>query len=95
MGFGFDAIAKANLFYKIFASKAYLNEPVENRHSAINPPDALSMSGFFPIRVRQAKAILMKLKEDSSTGPDKLPGTILKRCAASLAWPVALLARIL
>ena len=51
------------------------------------------MSGFLPIRVRQAERFLRNLREDSATGPDGLPARILRRCSKALARPVALIGR--
>ena len=45
------------------------------------------------LRVRKTKAILKKINPDKATGPDQLPGRILKECADELAYPVTLLAR--
>ena len=35
---------------------------------------------------------MSSIREDSGTGPDNLPAKIIKRCAAQLAYPVAILA---
>ena len=53
------------------------------------------MSGFLPMRQRNARKILMTLREDSATGPDLLPNRVLKSCAATLALPTCLLVRAL
>ena len=54
------------------------------------PPDPL---GLLPLRSRTAKQTLRQLRVDSGTGPDLIPAVVLKRCADSLALPVAKLAR--
>ena len=88
-----DAMSKADLFSTTFAAKARLTEPASNHYSILRGQAGPCMSGFLPICVRQAKALLRKLRDLSSTGPDKLPAKILKQCADSLALPVTILAR--
>ena len=52
-----------------------------------------SSLSFLSLRTRSAKSYLKQLREDSGTGPDLTPAIVLKRCANSLALPVAKLAR--
>ena len=89
-----DPESKALLFSQTFAAKARLQEKATNQFSTLPPRGAEVLSGFLPIRMREAKSVLRKLQEDSSTGPDRLPSKILKQCCSSLAVPVAILARI-
>lgn len=48
---------------------------------------------FLMLRERWAKRILKAIDSDSATGPDLLPGRILRECASALAKPVAKLAQ--
>ena len=51
------------------------------------------MSGWFPIRTREVKKVLGKLREDQATGPDGLSAKFLKRLAAVISLPLAILTR--
>ena len=42
-----------------------------------------------------AEKILLALREDSATGPHGLPTKIIEECAAALAGPFVILARII
>ena len=84
-----DSTEKANLFGDTFASKCKLPEKdgqwIPKRLSS-------EQSCFSMLRVRKTKAILKQINPDKATGPDQLPGRILKECADELAYPVTLLA---
>ena len=45
------------------------------------------------LRVSATRKILQDINADKSTGPDSLPGRILKECAEELAAPITLLAK--
>ena len=45
------------------------------------------------LRVKATEKILKALDQDKATGPDGLPGRILKECAEELALPVTILAK--
>ena len=45
------------------------------------------------LEVKSTEAILKAIDEDNATGPDQLPGRILKACAAELAVPITILAQ--
>ena len=83
---------KANLFADTFHAKSTLPEAQENEYSPIPVCDS-KMSGFLPIRQRNAEYVLKHLDESSATGPDNLPSRILKTCWKSLALPTVLLGR--
>jgi hypothetical protein len=85
-----DAKGKANLFAQTFASKSVL--PPGPAGDVIGEP-AQQMSSFLALRLRWATRILKGIREDSATGPDGLPGRILKRCHTALAIPITKLAR--
>jgi hypothetical protein len=51
------------------------------------------MSGWFPIRSRDVKKTLLKLRDDQATGPDGLSAKFLKRIATVLSLPLAILTR--
>ena len=52
------------------------------------------MTEFFVVRTRQVKKQLLRLKEDCATGPDRLSSRFLKKCANSLAVPIAIIIRV-
>ena len=51
------------------------------------------MSCFLSLHLRWTVRILKDIREDSATGPDGLPGRILKRCYSVLGVPITKLAR--
>jgi hypothetical protein len=51
------------------------------------------MSGWFPIRPRDVKKTLLKLRADQATGPDGLIAKFLKRIVIVLSLPFAILTR--
>ena len=53
------------------------------------------MSNLNVFRLRWSKRELNKLDPDSTTGPDKLAGRILKNCSSTLALPVIILTRLI
>ena len=57
------------------------------------PPPQEPHTDFFAVRTRNVRKALKALDEDKSTGPDRLAGKLLKRCAETLALPVAKLTR--
>ena len=85
-----DAKGKANLFAQTFASKSVL--PPGPAGDVIGEPTQ-QMSSFLALRLRWTTRILKGIREDSATGPDGLPGRILKRCHTALAIPITKLAR--
>ena len=85
---------KANAFAQSFGNKFVMPDGKVNQFSAITESDA-RMSGFLPIRRGHVLKILKALREDSSTGPDQLAARLLRKCAAVLAVPIALLVRII
>ena len=54
-----------------------------------------SLRDFLPVRTRTVKKLLQDLDEENGTGPDALSARVLKRCCATLCWPVAFLVRLL
>lgn len=48
---------------------------------------------IIPVRTNRTLAVLKNLRADSATGPDLLPGRILKQCSRSLCIPLTKLAR--
>ena len=87
------AVEKAALLSDTFLSKSKLPVVVQNKFTDLKQPAEHQMTGFIPVRKRNAYQVLKGPDADSSTGPDGVPGRILKTCAASLALPVALLSR--
>ena len=81
---------KATLLAQTFAAKCELppgGEEIQRGHPNVE------MSGFIVLRRRWAYAELKHLDPDKATGPDTLPGRILKRCAWELSIPIVLISR--
>ena len=85
---------KAQLFADTFSNKYSLPGIITNEYSEIRCSNGSSMSGFLPMRKRSAKQILLQLRDESGSGPDLVAARVLKKCTHSLAYPVALLARL-
>ena len=88
-----DSKGKANLFVDIFTEKNKLifqNGQIDtsNLQSA-----GSSFGGFIAVRTKKVRKISETLDTEIATGHDELPATILKKCASSLAWPIAKLCR--
>ena len=86
---------KAELFLKTFAHKYRLPEKVVGATADLGPRQHKELSGFLPVRARNATQVLRNLRENSATGPDHLAAKVLKKCAKVLSRPVAKLARLL
>lgn len=86
-----DPPEKAQLLADTFADKCTL--PPASEHDVPVAEPAAQLSGFLPIRARTAKKILKAIDPDKATGPDGLPGRILRQCASELAAPLAIFAR--
>ena len=83
---------KAQLLADTFASKSLLPPEAANEYTAIG--DAVFAPDYFlPIRTRDVKRSLRKLKADSATGPDGISALVLQKCAAEVAYPLAMLIR--
>ena len=78
---------KANVFAKTFAEKFILPGMTPNEYSELQfiRPGATGQQ----VSADSAHRVLMKLNEDSATGPDLLPTRILKVCADALCDPVS------
>ena len=88
----FDAKAKADAFAQVFAHKSTLPRKVVDIEFA----DAnVAMAEFILIRTRWVRRILKQLKEGKATGPDGIPGKVLKRYARRLAPVIARFARLI
>ena len=83
---------KAELLADTFAAKSVLPDISANEYSAI-PSTALGPDVFLPIRTKDVRRVLQKLKEDSATGPDGVATRVLKNCADGLALPLAIILR--
>ena len=82
---------KAALLAKTFAEKCQLPPPPEHQPVLASPTSELS--GFLLLRARWVKRILKNIDPDKATGPDGLPGKLLKECAEALAPCIARLCR--
>ena len=85
-----ESVDKANLLGKSFESKSVLPE---KQNEWFPEESESSQSSFFLIRQTVTEQILKDINPDKATGPDMLPGRILKECAEVLALPITLLAR--
>ncbi len=83
---------KAALLAETFARKSTLPAEETNDYTAIGEAN-IADDTFLPIRSRDVRRILSKLKLDSATGPDGLATRVLKNCADELAYPLALIIR--
>ena len=81
---------KADAFAICWAAKCELPPEVFAHFSC---RVAEGMSGCIPIRTRDVKKILAKLREDQATGPDGLSAKLLKRLAGVISLPLAILTR--
>ena len=87
--------SKANHLAEIFKNKSRLPPAKTEAHAAQMIDPAIAMSGFLMIRARVVRRALKKIDDDKATGPDGLPGKILRICHAELAGPIARLCRLL
>lgn len=85
-----DPKAKANLLADNFVEKCVL--PTKNWQSHIGPA-ASQLSDFILMRKRWTLAALRGIYVDKATGPDLVPGKILRECASELASPLTRLIR--
>ena len=83
---------KAELLADTFLSKSELPSESLNEFSPL-PPACTAADTFVPVRIRDVKKVLRKLREDSATGPDSVATQALKKCCDSLARPIALVIR--
>ena len=81
---------KANLFAETFQSQATL--PAAAMEAVIGEPSTV-MGDFVLIRQRWTRRVLANIDEGKATGPDGIPGVILKRTRRELAAPITRLAR--
>ena len=72
------AIEKADLFATTFAAKNVLIPQLHNPNwSDVQPREVFN--DFIAIRTRTASKLLRLIDESSATGPDTIPGAILKK----------------
>ena len=70
--------AKADLFAQTFSRKHFLPEAVVNEYTTLPNAPRRGQRALKTVGVKDAHAILQKLRFDSATGPDLLPARILK-----------------
>ena len=87
--------AKAELLSETFARKSVLPVGESNEFSVLAPGAAPAIDVFLPVRKRQVRRELLKLNDAKATGPDQVSAKVLKRCADSLALPLALVIRLM
>ena len=83
---------KAELLARTSAAKFVLPDIMENAYSA-TPSTAFCPNVFLPIRTKDVRRVLQKIKVDSTTGPDGVATRVLETCADALALPIAILLR--
>ena len=71
------AESKAELLAATFEKKSKLPDPTTNAYTAIGAPE-FAEDTFLPIRTRDARRALTKLKAGSATGPGGLSARMLK-----------------
>ena len=85
-----DAESKADLFGKTFDAKSRLPE----KRQPWNPAQRATIQApFFLLRRKSTLKILKDIDIEKATGPDLLPGRILKECAEELAHPITQLVK--
>ena len=85
-------VDKAELLAQTFADKSVLPTVSANEYSDLNST-TFGSDTFLPIRTKDVRRILCKLKIDSVTGPDGIATRVLKKCADGLALPMAMVLR--
>ena len=84
---------KANIFCKTFAEKCNLsNADSPPPHSDSQPTASTIDNVIFKPKI--IKRLLKQLAPDKATGPDHIPGRVLKECSAELASPLCRLFRL-
>ena len=83
-------VSKANAFAECWTAKCKL-PPELFEHFFCHVAD--QVSGWFPIRARDVKKMLLKLRIDQATGPDGLSAKFLKQLAEVIALPLAIITR--
>ena len=91
-----DSQGKADLLAQTLGAKYTLAERVDNEYSEL-AEESLTWEADHTrvLTIKAACKVMSNLKEDSATGPDKVPTRIIKRCAQSLSFPVYLLATLI
>ena len=87
-----DPREKAQHLSDAFAAKCALPPPPDDPTFSVTEP-AVELSGFLVIRSRWVRRILKAINPAKATGPDGLPGRILRACAKESAVPLAKFAR--
>ena len=88
-----DPREKAELLAETFQRQCKLPDGDDTFEESEDANGEQIMSDFCTLRRRWAKRILREVNPSKATGPDDLPGRILKECAAELAEPVVRVAR--
>ena len=86
------ATEKAQLLADTFSRKATLPPEEPNAYSVVGDP-LFAPDYFVPVRSRDVRRVLRRLKSDSSTGPDNIAAIVLQKCSSELAYPLAVLIR--
>ena len=88
-----SGVEKANLFAEVFKDKFFIPIIEENEYSdvtAVVDHDAIPLGDASE---ELAAQILKSINPESATGPDLLPGRILRECACQLAKPLSMLVK--
>ena len=88
-----SGVEKANVLAKVFKAKFFIPVIEENEYS-----DGTAVVDYDTIPLGDASEelaaqILKEINPDSATGPDQLPGRILRECACQLAKPLSMLVK--
>jgi len=91
-----DRHQKANTFSASFIAKSQLPAGhSESEQDVSYEPSADVLGNFVVLRMRWARRLLKSINDSKATGPDLVPGKILKQCYRELAAPLVRLARLI
>ena len=87
--------AKSECLARFFAEKCSLGDnDIDNAELPATPCTTTPGLQRVRFRVSEVQQCLKRLNTSKSTGPDEIPGRVLKECAAELAHPLARLFRL-
>ena len=90
------AKGKADMLAQTLSAKFTLAAKTDNEYTELSEEGLdWTVDRESVLTVDAAAKVMSDLREDSATGPDKVPTRIIKRCANALAFPVRLLATLI
>ena len=88
-----SGVEKAGLFADVFKGKFFIPAIEENEYSEVIAVMGDEHAPLGDASEELAAQILKEINPDSATGPDLLPGRILRECACQLAKPLSMLVK--